>query len=106
RSEDYPVDELLEAVLTLPGTDGAAEVLRGDGRRRVGGPDSRERHALLGEDHLAGLPVLLFHITLLPRHLVIGVHAGGGVDPLDREPLALVGFRMLRRRPRHVRSPG
>src|SRR5699024_11693892 len=66
--EDYPVDELLEAVLTLRGTDGAAEVLRGDDRRLVGGPEIRELHALLGEDHLAGLPVLLFHITLLPRH--------------------------------------
>ena len=81
------VDELLERDLAGGGADGAAEVLGGDDRAGVDRPEVGELDAALLEDRLARLPVLLDDVALLPRHLVVRVHAGRGVDALDLDAL-------------------
>jgi hypothetical protein len=85
--EHDAVDELLERDLTRGRADGAAEVLGGDDRARVDRPEVGELDPALLEDRLAGLPVLLDDVALLPRHLVVRVDPGRGVDALDLDAL-------------------
>src|SRR5262249_46252267 len=54
---DHPVDELLEAPLTLRGADGATEIFRGDDVRGVHRPEIRELDSALLEVHRAVAPV-------------------------------------------------
>ena len=108
--EHDAVDELLEAALAHVGADGAAEVLRGDDRGGVDAPEVGELDAALLEDGLAGLPVRLDDVAVLPVDLVVRVGARRRVDALDRETGHL-GLSLLRggalraaRRLRHARS--
>ena len=82
-----PVDELLEAGLALRGADSAAEVLAGDDVDRVHRPEVGELDATLLEVDRAVAPVGHDDVTALPGHLVVRMHAGGGVDALDTQPL-------------------
>ena len=97
--QDDAVDQLLEAGLAGVGADGAAEVLGGDDRGGVDRPEVGELDAALLEDRLAGLPVLLDDVAALPGHLVVGVHAGRGVDALDRARPCLLALRAPARAP-------
>ena len=83
------VDELLQAPLTLLGSERTAEVLRGDDRGGVHTPKIREFHTTLFENNVAILPVRLHHIAPLPIHRVVWVHPFGGVQTLDPEPWLL-----------------
>src|SRR5664279_84969 len=96
-------DELAKARLALLGAERAAEVLRRDDRRCVDAPGRRELHAALLEDRLTGLPVRLHHIAALPGDLVVRVHPGHRVDPLDSESVALVASPRLGGRLGHDR---
>ena len=78
-----PVDELAQAPLALRRADRAAEVLGGDDVGRVDGPEVGELDAALLEVDRAVAPVGHDDVAALPGHLVVGVHAGGGVDALD-----------------------
>ena len=82
----HPVDELAQARLALRRADGAAEVLGGDDVGRVDRPEVGELHAALLEVDRAVAPVGHHDVAALPGHLVVRVHAGGGVDPLDVQP--------------------
>ncbi len=77
--------ELAQAGLADVGVEGAAEVLRRDDGRGVDRPEVGELDAALLEDGLAGLPVGLDDVAPLPGDLVVGVHAVGAEDPLDRQ---------------------
>ncbi len=85
------VDQLLEAGLALRGADGTAEVLAGDDVDRVHRPEVGELDATLLEVDRAVAPVGHDDVTALPRHLVVRVHAGSGVDALDTQPLGGLG---------------
>ncbi len=85
------VDELLQAHLALRGADGTAEVLAGDDVDRVHRPEVGELDAALLEVDRAVAPVGHDDVTALPGHLVVRVHAGGGVDALDAQPLGRLG---------------
>jgi hypothetical protein len=82
------VDELTQAALPLGAADGTAEVLRGDDVGGVDAPLGGELHAALLEVDRAVAPVGHDDVAALPGHLVVGVHTGGGEDPLDLEALA------------------
>ena len=75
--------------LALRRADGAAEVLAGDDVGGVDRPELGELHAALLEVHRAVAPVRHHDVAALPGDLVVGVHAGGGVHPLDGQPPAL-----------------
>ena len=85
--QHHAVDELLEGLLAHIGAERTAEVLRRDDRAGVDRPEVGELHITLLEDRLAGPPVLLDDVAALPGHLVVGVHAGRGVDALDLDAL-------------------
>ena len=85
----HSVDELAQAGLTLRRAGGTAEVLAGDDVRGVDRPELGELHAALLEVHRAVAPVRHHDVAALPGDLVVGVHAGGGVHPLDGQPPAL-----------------
>jgi hypothetical protein len=74
-----------------------AEVLRRDDVRGVDAPLGGELHAALLEVDRAVTPVRHDDVAALPGHLVVGVHTGGGEDPLDLQALAA---RRLRAAPR------
>src|SRR5690606_30618134 len=69
-------------------------------------PEVGELHPALLEDRLAGLPVGLDDVPLVPGHLVVGVDARGGEDPLDLQALAAAsGPRLGPGRLRHELTP-
>src|SRR6185312_931305 len=104
----------LEAPLALRRADGAAEVLGGDDVGRVHRPEVGKLDAVLLEVDRAVPPVRHDNVPAFPGHLVIGVHAGGGVDALHPQPgasrlgrlggLPLAGRRAAHRL-RHCVSP-
>ena len=85
---DHPVDQLLEAPLTLRGADRAAEVLGGHDVGGVDRPEIGEFHTALLEVDRAVPPVGHQNVAAFPGHIVVRVHAVPGVDALYREPLA------------------
>ena len=85
------------------GADRAAEVLRGHDVRRVDRPEVRELDAPLLEVDRAVPPVRHDDVAALPGHLVVRMHAGGGVDALD--PQALAGGAPAGPRSRRGRDP-
>src|SRR5688500_15005925 len=85
--EHDAVDELAQAALALGRADGPAEVLRGDDVGGVDAPLGGELDAALLEVDRAVTPVGHDDVAALPRHLVVGVHAGRGEDPLDLQAL-------------------
>ncbi len=96
----HPIDELPQAPFASVGAGRSPEVLGGDDRRCVQRPELWELDAFLLEDRLARLPVLLGDVPALPCHLVIRMHAGCGVEPIDGEsPCG-------RLRPGLARAPG
>ncbi len=80
-----PVDQLLQTGLALRGADRAAEVLAGDDVDRVHRPEVGELDTTLLEVDRAVAPVGHDDVTAFPAHLVVGVHARGGVDALDTQ---------------------
>ncbi len=79
----HAVDHLAQRRLALGGAGGAAEVLLGDDVRGVERPRGGEGHIELFERHRAITEVRDAGIALLPRELVVGVHAVGGEVPAD-----------------------
>ena len=93
---DHPVDELLQAPLTLRRPHGAAEIL---GRDDVGGvdrPEIGELHAPLLEVDRPVPPVGHDNVAALPGDLVIGMNAVAGVDAADGQALARSGAVLSR----------
>ena len=84
---DHAVDELAQGGLARRGADRTAEVLRGDDVARVDRPGGGELHAALLEVDRAVAPVGHHDVAPLPRHGVVGVDAGRGVQALHAQPL-------------------
>ena len=102
----HPVDELPQARLAGRPADGPAEVLAGHDVRRVDRPEVGELHPALLEVDGAVTPVGHHHVAALPGHLVVRVHAGGGVEPLQGQPLRAGAGRRGRLRLAGLGRPG
>ena len=94
---DDPIDELLEAPLTLPLADRTPEVLRGHDVGGVHGPEVGEFDAALLKVDRTVPPVGHDDVAALPGDLVVRVNALTGVDPPHREPLARALATAVRR---------
>jgi len=89
---DHPVQQLTQAVLPGLRPGRAPEVLAGDDVDRVERPALRELHTALLEVDGAVAPVRHHDVAPGPAHLVIGVHALGGVDALHPDAQLACGI--------------
>ena len=77
--EDNPVNELLQAPLTIISSNSSTEVLRRDDCRSINAPKIWVFDSTLLENNLTSFPVVLNNISPFPIHIVVWM------DSLGRE---------------------